>query len=791
MPRSLEEISAIVIAEKFRSNDGAFAIMTARPSHRDDEDIPPTFGLLGEAEQGAITPGLEYRFYGRWENSSYGRQFKFQTFILPEPHTRAGIVRYLSQAPYIGQGIAGQLFDKFGGQAVRIVREQPEVAAAAVRGLTVARAQEAAEHLDGLKAIENCSIELIGLLDRRGFPKATAREALKTWGNRAATVIKRDPYCLMRFRGAGYAKCDAMYLDLGLPPAKLKRQALCAWHACASDTNGNTWLPIAAAHQHIKAKVGGVDVNPDKAITLGRRARRLYTRRDEQGCEWIAEGRKAVAEDKLAQRVVAKMLEESHWPDVSGRDFDNLYEEQRPELAKALGGPIGILGGKPGAGKSVCLATLVKAIIAKHGVRSIAVAAPTGKAAVRQNELLAEHQVPIQATTIHRLLRVESAEDGWSFAHKENNPLPFQFVAIDEPSMVDTPLMNHLFAACGVGTNILLCGDINQLPPVGHGAPLRDMIAAGLPYGELTKIHRNAGTIVTACHAISNGRLPIPDAEFDLSVEPPKNLRLIPAGKDQAASKIMDIVRTIKANNLADPIWDVQVIVAVNKKSPLSRENLNKLLQAELNPVGRTAGDGLFRVGDKCIQTKNGFLPLVPDSADRLDDEVVTNDKGQVFVANGEFGRVLEVEEKKMIVRFTTPERVVLVPRGKREADDSKSDDKKSGSGCDLELGFACTGHRMQGSSAPVVIVALDEYPGASGKYGVAKREWLYTSISRAKQVCFLVGKLSTARTMIAEQALPHRKTFLVELIAEYRERLNKNPEELTEEMLAGAAAMR
>jgi exodeoxyribonuclease V alpha subunit len=328
--------------------------------------------------------------------------------------------------------------------------------------------------------------------------------------------------------------------------------------------------------------------------------------------------------------------------------------------------------------------------------------------------------------------------------------------------MVGVSLMRSLLAARARGTGVLFVGDVEQLPPVEYGAPLRDFIAAGLPYGELTEIHRNAGTIVRACKAIREGRPFEVDEVADLQSQSPKNLVLIPASKTTAPLKVLAMLRTIRDESPFDAVWETMTCVAVNKKSTLSRKSLNPQIQAELNPTGEVTVGTPFRVGDKVIQLENQFLQL----------DGFVSEESKVLCCNGEFAKVVEVHPKKLIVVFSEPTRRIVVPRGTKEKDESNEDDGGEDTGCKMDLGSAITVHKAQGSGCPVVIVCLDEYPGASGPYGVCDRSWLYTAISRAEKLCILVGNMATARTICGRRFVWRRKTFMVELLREMAEKV-------------------
>jgi exodeoxyribonuclease V alpha subunit len=719
------------------------------------------------AEPGEMREGLTYRFYGRpIEHERFGRQFHAKSFVPAQPHGMAGTIRYLTSAPHVGPSRARTLWEKFGGDAVRILREQPDVAAAAVGGqFTKEKAKDAAEYLESQLALENVSIDMIDLLGGRGFPRLVYKAAVSAWGNRAAAMIRKNPFLLWRFPGCGWTRIDKLYLDLGHNPKARKRLVRCAQFTLAKGRDGHTWFQPEAIEAGIAANVGPID-RPEvvRVIQIGTRAGLLDVRRDAEGRPWVAEAAKAQNESDLAARIRELVTAKPHWPNVGGLE---VTDHQREQLFNGLQTPIGVLNGSPGTGKTYVTAKLIGKIAKRFGLAGIAVAAPTGKAAVRISEAMAAHGLPIRATTIHRLLGVSGrSDDGdWGFKFNAKTPLPFRFVFVDEGSMVDTDLAAALFRAVGEGTHALAVGDPNQLPPVGHGAPLRDMIAAGVPTGDLREILRNAGSIVRACAAIRDGQ----PWQFDDDFCPPegRNMKLGAASSGPAALEaIVATIKTLAIRKLADPIWDCQVIVAVNGKSSLGRREVNRRLQLELNAGGAGAAGSPFRVGDKIVCLKNGFVPVAEDSPRDANQDA---DDGKVFVANGEQARVLQVESRLTYAALEAPKRVIKVPRGdagqrKSEGSDDDADDAGSDTGCQFDLAYAISCHKSQGSEYPWVFLGLDEYPGAKM---VCSREWLYTGLSRAKFACVAVGRKSTADAMCLKQAIWKRKTFLRELVEE------------------------
>jgi len=771
-----EEITATFTSERFRfSNaDGDTIIGSARMPEGE-------IAVKGQADLDELQPGQTYRFYGRWapyKNKRTGQteqQFAFESFVREAPHGREGIVAYLKAAGEgLGLGAARclKLWELFGADAVAAMRERPDEVAERLKAaglkLQPGAAEQVAENLRHEQALEACTLDLMDVLNGKGFPKATARLVTREWGNRAAQVIRRNPYKLMNFRGCGFKRCDALYLDLKHDPNAIRRQGLCGWYTLAKDNEGHTWFPIAVVDRGIRESIASAKLDLEKALLFSRRLGATIETQtngangaivDHGSCRWIAEGSKGRNEQRLAQAIADAMREPAqHWPTLA--DVGGIDDHQREALAKALAGPIGILGGGPGTGKTYSVACLVKRLAATIGINNILIGAPTGKAAVRVTENLSKHGLTIRARTWHSLLlQLESAKANGPDAGRPKL-FPAKVLIGDETSMNDTDLMARIFAARASGTHVLLVGDVNQLPPVGHGAPLRDMIAAGLPYGELTEIKRNSGGIVEACKEIRHGRRWMPGDNLRLfedhepGAQIQRAIRLIHAARDQGS----------------DPIWDCQVVVPVNQKSPLARAVLNRILQAELNRNPGVQGSP-FRVDDKIVNTMNGYFPAIA-IGDDLDDENATNDRGEVYVANGELAKVLSVEAGYLVAELSNPARTIRIPRGKAadseaapRGDDNGDEngvEKSTGTGCSWDLGYALSVHRSQGSEWPVVVCLIDAYPGAKM---VCSREYWYTAVSRAKDECLLIGSRAVMDSHCRRVALGKRKTLLKERI--------------------------
>jgi exodeoxyribonuclease V alpha subunit len=368
------------------------------------------------------------------------------------------------------------------------------------------------------------------------------------------------------------------------------------------------------------------------------------------------------------------------------------------------------------------------------------------------------NNLPLRARTWHSLLGIGSNSEtgGWSFARTEESPFPFRLLIGDESSMMDLSLMLAVMRARGAGCHVLLVGDVNQLPPVGNGAPLRDLIAAGLPYGELREIKRNSGGIVEACAAIRDS---LPWLEF--AEQEDSNIEI--TGDTDQEAKVARILRLLGQAEAAgyDPVWDCQVVVAVNESSVLSRKLLNLELQDACNPNPKVEGT-VFREGDKVVCLKNGFCKNW-DTSIPVDEDTRTNDRNELYVANGELGEVMAFDGGCVVINLESPARVVAIPIRKQSSED---DGDSKGSLGNWDLGYALSVHKSQGSEWQVVIVALDSYSGAKM---ICDRAWIYTAISRARKKCFLVGPGELAERFCTVQKIGQRKTFLKERILRER----------------------
>lgn len=710
--------------------------------------------VKGPASERELTQGLQFRMWGSWTtHPKFGRQFSFQNFVIESPMGRSAIVTYLStQVRGIGSATATRIYDAFGGDSLAVLRDDPLKVAAAIKGITKKKAQEASERLRQMHGTERATAELLSVIHGRGFPRGVVAECLKRWGSKSADVIRRNPYHLLRFKGCGFLRVDQLYCDLGLFAGSLKRQALCGHDALRRDGNGDTWQSVNAIRDALAQKISGAAPDVERTLTLSARGGLLEIHHDTEG-RWVADARNAAAEARLAE-YVTRIVTDDRIPDWPSPTSLDVSEHQLTKIGAAFMGRLGILAGRPGCGKTYVTARVIATLLSfGYRVTDIAVAAPTGKAAQRITQSLAATGVTIEAKTIHSTLGVMASDGGsWFFSHGEGNPLDCKFLFVDESSMLDTNLAAQLFAAVGPETNVLLIGDVNQLPPVGHGAPLRDLIAAGVPSGELTEIRRNSGRIVSCCCEIVERRKFESSPKADVGSG--ENLPHIEEREDQPTD-IAALITHLATKYDVDPLSGVQVLVATNRL----RKSLNQKLQEALNPFGAECDGTPFRVGDKVINLKNGAFELDDSTClnhgPAIDGFSDADGPIQVPVANGEQGIVLSVSPGRMRVRLDSRDITINV-RWRREKGE---DDEESGPGCSWDLAYAISVHKSQGSEWPIAIVIVD---AAGGR--IQTRQLLYTAISRAKLLCVTVGKRSLLEQAVRRDGA-RRKTFLTEKV--------------------------
>lgn len=722
--------------------------------------------VKGRAQVDQLEYGLTYRFVGRWvEHYKHGSQFHFTSLAKTMPVGERGTVPYLSRAHGIGTMRARAIWKQYGTDSLEVLRTDPERVAREISGITSEIAHAASEQFIRDQRLETVTLELAEILDGKGLPRTIPNSLIVRFGAAAAEELRRNPFILQEFPGVGFARADKIYLELGGDPSSLERQARCAVYALHKDSDGHTWYPLSFLKRAVTEKITGAGARPVEAIKLAMSMELLVHRRiGEQ--DYFAERNKALSEDAIAAAILLAELEMhatlSKWPNLE--DILGLEDEQRRELARALRGRIGILAGRPGTGKTYTLARLIEAI-ERLNLGSYVVCAPTGKAAVRIAEALRKAGLTVPTATIHSTLRVVNANGGWRFEHDASNPLPVDFIFVDESSMIDADLMASLLSARDEGTHVLFVGDPDQLSPVGHGAPLRDMLKARVASGHLKEIHRNGGRIVKCCKEIAERQTYTPSKTIDLDCEEPENLLHIE--KETPEEQVAELFRLLDSLPVPglDRVWDVQVLVTVNDKGPLARRNINAILQERLNEHGTRVEGNRFRVGDKLICLVNSLLERVDDQEPALRAKLgftPSQERAKAYVANGELGEGVEVAPGYTIARIPASEARVRIPRGKEKEDEEGQESNSS-----WDLGYGITVHKSQGSEWPLVIVLVD---GSAGARRVCDRHHIYTALSRPKLLGITIGQKRVIDQAIRRSNMWLRRTLLVESILERRQ---------------------
>ena len=402
---------------------------------------------------------------------------------------------------------------------------------------------------------------------------------------------------------------------------------------------------------------------------------------------------------------------------------------------------VSILTGGPGTGKTFTTRNIIEWAETKK--MQVVQAAPTGKAAKRMQEATGRY-----ASTIHSMLGCGFNDEGdFVFQHNPINPINADLIILDEISMLTNDLMARVMEALDTKrTKLLLIGDENQLPSVGAGAVLRDILASGtVPHTQLTKIHRNSGAIVQACHAIKGGMLYSPARALDMEAPDPVNLIHVECKTpEQAIVGVQKIVRDRMPMRGYNAVNDVQVISPVNKKGPLSCENINKILRAELNPFDNLPPEiqtdikdfkSDFWPGDKVINTQNSKA-------------MKTNGR-ETAIVNGDIGKVVSVSGKRLRVLFTDPNREVFLPKKSKN----------------LLHAYCITCHRFQGSEAPVVVIPVHKQFNF-----FLSNSWIYTAISRGKDIVVTIGSFDTIEKAIRNRSPNNRHTGLKRYLIEEKQ---------------------
>ncbi|MFD9102767.1 ATP-dependent RecD-like DNA helicase [Streptomyces virginiae] len=660
-------------------------------------------------------PGESLRMEGRWgSHPQYGRQFSVENYRTVLPATIQGIRRYLGSGLIkgIGPKIADRIVEHFGTDTLDVIEAEPK-RLIEVPGLGPKRTKLIGAAWEEQKAIKEVMVFLQGV----GVSTSIAVRIYKKYADASISVVRNQPYRLAAdVWGIGFLTADRIAQAVGIPHDSPERVKAGLQYALSQSTDqGHCFLPeeklIADGVKLLQVDTGLVieclaELAADPEGVVRESVPDPQGGPDPLTAVYLVPFHRA--ELSLVGQVRRLLnAEDDRMPSFQDVDWDKalgwlagrtgaaLAPEQRDAVKLALTRRVAVLTGGPGCGKSFTVRSIVELARAKKA--KVVLAAPTGRAAKRLSELTGA-----EASTVHRLLELKPGGDA---AYDRDRPLDADLVVVDEASMLDLLLANKLVKAVAPGAHLLLVGDVDQLPSVGAGEVLRDLLAEGgpVPAVRLTRIFRQAqqSGVVTNAHRINTGVQPITDGLPDFFLFPEEDT-------EAAGVLAVDVAaRRIPARFGLDPRRDVQVLAPMHR-GPAGAGNLNGLLQQAMTPARpnlpeKRFGGRVFRVGDKVTQIRNNY------------------DKGANGVFNGTVGVVigLDVDEQRLTVRTEEDEEIVY----------------EFGELDELAHAYAVTIHRSQGSEYPAVVI-----PVTTGAWMMLQRNLLYTAVTRAKKLVVLVG---------------------------------------------------
>lgn len=676
-------------------------------------------------------------------HKTYGRQFKIVSYETVAPKDKVGIERYLGSGAIkgIGPAMAAKIVKKFGTDTFRIIEQEPE-RLAEIKGISLRKAQEIATQMEEKKDLRDALI----FLQQYGITNNLAVKIYNTYGMGMYRIMKENPYKMAEdIDGVGFKIADEIAQKIGIHTDSDYRIRSGVFYALVqSSANGHCYLPVERLI-NLSSQLLGVEeqfIGPsiDNLVfekKIIRKDDRIYAPHMYYAEMFCAR--------KLSDLNIPLMDSKAHISStlelLMEGEAIHLDPLQLQAVTEAIQNGVFILSGGPGTGKTTTINTIIKYF--EREKQDIFLAAPTGRAAKRMTEATG-----VEARTIHRMLEFNGVptEDhkGLHFERNELNPLEADVVIIDEMSMVDLQLFQALLKAIMPGTRLILVGDMDQLPSVGPGQVLKDLIHSECyPMVILKTIFRQAGEsdIVVNAHRINHGeQIQLDNKSKDFFMLERNDVNVI------YKHMIQLIQEKLPPYVHATP-YDIQVLTPM-RKGPLGVETLNQILQQYLNPPSsekkeHKEGDRVFRLGDKVMQIKNNY---------QLEWEItskynVTIDKG-VGVFNGDVGRIVEIRENfsEVIVEFDEKRKVVY-PFSTLE---------------ELELAYAVTIHKSQGSEYPAVVMPL-----LGGPRQLFNRNLLYTGVTRAKNCVTILGSKETVLSMIDNVSENQRYTSLAEWIVE------------------------
>lgn len=677
-----------------------------------------------------IQPGETVRCFGEWKTHLvHGRQFEVAHFRVEAPADVVGIRKYLGSGLIkgIGPKYAGRIVDKFGTDTLNIIETAPEKLLE-IAGLGAKRLEKIQACWREQKSIR----EVMVFLQTYGVSPAFAQKIFKTYGDQSIAKVKENPYTLARdIFGIGFKTADTLAQKMGIAPESPQRlDAGIEYVLSQLSSDGHVCYPVDELTREVEKTLDALPIQISERLPLLQQEGRIEMQ------EIMDENRKRpfawlkplyVAEIGIVRELRRLKKGTSTLRPVDVDRALNWVQEQlniqlasnqQQAVASAITGKLHIITGGPGTGKS----TITNAIltITSKLTTKIYLAAPTGRAAKRMSEITGH-----KASTIHSLL--EFNFKGGGFKRNRENPLDCDLIIIDEASMIDTFLMYSLLKALPDHARVIFVGDINQLPSVGPGNVLRDMIASlSLPVTTLNEIFRQAAGshIITNAHRINRGMFP------QLYSGKNSDFFFMDCQENQdVLNTIVKLVSQRLPNRYGfNPTEDIQVLAPM-KKGIIGTENLNQTLQQILNPqeMGLQRGGQRFQVGDKVMQIRNDY-------------------KREVF--NGDIGYIqsIDSDEQQILIRFEERD----VPYDYSDLDE-------------LVLAYAISIHKFQGSECPCVVM-----PVHTSHFMLLHRNLLYTGITRGKKLVVLVGTKKALAMAVKNDDVQKRYTSLQQHLMEF-----------------------
>lgn len=722
----------------FRNEDNGYTVLVLKGTEGDDEELT-CVGTFPVISQGATIEAS-----GNFINHHvYGKQFQITSFTEKMPEDAMAMERYLGSGAIkgIGAALAARIVRRFGADTLRIVEEEPE-RLAEIKGISEKKAREIAAQMEEKADMRKAMM----FLQKYGISLNLGAKIYQKYGDSVYSVLQENPYRLADdISGVGFKIADEIAGRIGIhTDSDYRIKSGMMYTLLQATGEGHVYLPKEELFQR-SSELLGVDVSYMEKHLMDLSMERKVIQKEEGETVLVYPSRFYYLElntarmlrelnihcpedDAFVQRRIAQIEKET------GTTLD---EMQKKAVTEAAGHGLFILTGGPGTGKTTTINAIIRFFEGEGS--ELRLAAPTGRAAKRMTEATG-----YEAQTIHRLLELngmpEEERQGQAvhFERNAENPLEADVIIIDEMSMVDIQLMHSLLLAVTAGTRLILVGDENQLPSVGPGNVLRDIIRSGeFPVVELKKIFRQASEsdIVVNAHKINRGE------QVTLSNKSSDFFFL----KRQDADIIIRVVIALIQEKLpryveAKP-FDIQVLTPM-RKGLLGVERLNQILQRYLNPPDpskkeKEFGQGLFREGDKVMQIRNNY---------QLEWEIrgrygIPVDKG-VGVFNGDTGILKSVNE------FSETAEV--------EFEDGRCAEYSFKQLEELELAYAVTIHKSQGSEYPAVVIPL-----LSGPRMLLNRNLLYTAVTRARRCVTIVGSEETFREMIKNEKQQRRYSSL------------------------------